>query len=204
MRTGFLSFFALALIVSAMIIMLGGAGLVGAGEDGYTVGGNGYFIGSVTVNPREAYIGDSVNLTGTGHIANADLVVSISAIFEGDGESYYALLGNTTSDSAGNWAYTFKVPETLTRESDGATVETFAADWPVGGTAVHDDAYYDSYNYLNVLGVYIAPVQAATTDTTTQMLPSTGSAVNHVLLASLMLLLTGHLCLSAAVIMRVR
>lgn len=205
MRTRFLSFIALALIMSALIILLGGTELVGAGENEYTIGGDAYTIGSVSVDPRNAYIGDSVNLTGTGHIANADLVVTISAIFEEDGESYYAFLGNTTSDSAGNWAFTFQVPATLTRESDGAEVDTFAADWPVGGTTVQDDAYYDSYNYLNVLGVYVAPVQAATTTTTTtpQMLPSTGAAISHVLITSLMLLLAGHLCLSAAVIIRV-
>lgn len=171
--------------VLSMVLLAAGAGLVSAGENGFSVEQDAYEVGKVDLSKPDAYFGDPISLTGSGQLPNADLVVFMGGIYSGDNEMYVAILGETTSDSSGNWAFTFTVPTTCTRESDNATVEIFPEYWPVAGVTVGpDNGIYASWADPDLL-VYGAPPSSTPAGTenatygsgtySSATLPATGS-----------------------------
>ncbi len=176
--------------LGSLMLITGGllaaaAGIVNAETmtktNGFSVGADGYQLGTVTLSRGEAYIGDTIGITGTGHVANAVITVYMGGISVDDGELYLAKLGETTSDSSGKWSYVFTVPQTCTRISDGATIAISPGEWPVGGvTLAPDTAYYGSWSEpdLLVYGYPPAPAPASGGSTlyysSTPTLPSTG------------------------------
>jgi hypothetical protein len=185
----------------SIILLTAGAGLVSAGESGFSVGQDAYDVGKVDLSKIDAYIGDPITLTGSGQLPNANLEIFMGGVYEGDNQLYLAILGETTSDSSGNWTFTFTVPTTCTRESDDATVDIFPAYWPVGGvTQGPDTGIYASMAEPDLL---VYGTQPASTPTGTEAssyssgtyssatLPATGSSTT---LIGIGLMVTGTLC----------
>lgn len=167
--------------IVSMAMLAAGAGLVSAGQSGFSVGQDAYVVGKVTLSKSDAYIGDTIYITGDGQLPNAVLDVYMGGIYEGDDEIYLAKLGVVTSDGDGNWSHTFTVPSTCTKESDDSTVAVFPAYWPVGSMTIGPDtAVYSSWTDpdLLVYGPPPATTEAASYDSETyssSTLPATGS-----------------------------
>lgn len=162
----------MTLILAGLLLSGSGAG-ASAGVNGYSVSADSYTIGSLTVDPSTANIGDTVTIKGTGMLANAALEVGIGGIIEPD--VYTRLMGTATADAQGNWTFTSTVPSTVIRDSDKAEVPIMYGTWTVLGVAVGPDTgIYGTTGDLTV----IEYIPASTTQNTTQYaaatLPKTG------------------------------
>jgi hypothetical protein len=168
----------------AVILFAGTAGL-STREDAYSVGVNSYTIGKVTANPQFATIGTQVTLTGTGQLAKTNFAIGAGGRTT-SGEIYWADLGSSTTDDAGNWSATVTIPATCTRESNGATVAVFTSSgWPIGGIAVGPDGgLYDSCTDISI---NTDPQETSPTSTSyyNSVLPNTGAPVAAILLTGL-------------------
>jgi len=184
METRQLGFLAVSSLVMAAILFAGTAGL-SARADAYSVGVNSYTIGSVTANPKYATIGTRVTLTGIGQLPKTNLAIGMGGRTT-SGEVYWADLGSSTTDDAGNWSATVTIPATCTRKSDGATVPVFTSSgWPIGGIAIGPDGgQYDSYTYISINA---DPQETSPTSTSyyNSALPNTGAHVAAILLTGL-------------------
>ncbi len=190
--------------ILSTVLLAAGAGLVSAGENGFSVDQDAYEVGKVDLSKPDAYIGDPITLTGSGQLPNANLVIFMGGVYSGDNEMYLAILGETTSDSSGNWTFTFTVPATCTKESDDSTVEIFPAYWPVAGvTEGPDTGIYASWADPDLL-VYGAPPSSTPTGTenatygtgtySSATLPATGS---YTTILGIGLIGAGALCFCA-------
>jgi hypothetical protein len=102
------------------------------------VGEDGYEIGSADATPNRAKIGDTIQLSGTGMLADHYLVVYFAVVY--DNVTYVVDVGYTVSDSSGNWSFSTPVPPSVQvedmsgQQATASTSESEVDDTAEAGT----------------------------------------------------------------------